>query len=320
MPISLSQLLSQVSPQTEARVKKARDATRGLIQEILRSECRLQLRTEQSNRKGEPAVQVPVEVVPGLPAVLENVTFPDNLALCLILSRYRVSLEQAEQGLAGLQGLIQELQRAPQWAGLVRSGEPAARETEQLVKSLLDLLNKEDPLKHLLGVEEDVLGAYIYQLHGLFLDDHPNAARIELYWAVIGLTAQWLAATPEDLTVLVLAHELAHAYTQLGADIDGRRWPVSAFAGTEKHVKEGLAQYYTERVLDRRQDKCPGAWKAYVDLLPRQPDAYRAHKPWIDDHTPEAVRLAMLEFRRSKQTKLADFQSRLTAAQVALGK
>ena len=50
---------------------------------------------------------------------------------------------------------------------------------------------------------------------------------------------------------MVLTHELAHAYTQLGADIDGRRWAAASFAKAETELKEGLAQYYTERVLRR---------------------------------------------------------------------
>jgi hypothetical protein len=61
--------------------------------------------------------------------------------------------------------------------------------------------------------------------------------------------SEWMGCTVEDLTVVVLTHELAHAYTQLGADIEGRRWPAAAFAAAESGLKEGLAQYYTDRVF-----------------------------------------------------------------------
>src|SRR4029077_10395808 len=43
----------------------------------------------------------------------------------------------------------------------------------------------------------------------------------------------WLGCDVEDLTVVVLTHELAHAYTQLGADIEGRRWAAPLFAKAE---------------------------------------------------------------------------------------
>ena len=40
---------------------------------------------------------------------------------------------------------------------------------------------------------------------------------------VIGLVSEWLGCAVEDLAIVVLTHELAHAYTQLGADIEGHR-------------------------------------------------------------------------------------------------
>jgi hypothetical protein len=104
------------------------------------------------------------------------------------------------------------------------------------------------PLKKVLSVREDFLGIYEYDARGLFADEQAiNRATIRLYWGVIGLVSEWLGCSIEE----VLAHELAHAYTQLGADIDGRRWAAPSFAKAETALKEGLAQYYTDRVLRR---------------------------------------------------------------------
>jgi hypothetical protein len=50
----------------------------------------------------------------------------------------------------------------------------------------------------------------------------------------------WLGCAVDDLAIVVLTHELAHAYTQLGADIDGRRWAAASFAKAETELKEGL--------------------------------------------------------------------------------
>ena len=117
---------------------------------------------------------------------------------------------------------------------------------------------------------------------------------------------------------MVLTHELAHAYTQLGADIDGRRWAAASFAKAETGLKEGLAQYYTERVLHRLERRFGGALKIFLDLVPRQPEPYQVHQQWGKKSSPEAVRRAMLEVRRWNEGKLADFSRRLDAAQKEL--
>jgi hypothetical protein len=113
---------------------------------------------------------------------------------------------------------------------------------------------------------------------------------------------------------VVLAHELAHAYTHLGRDIDGRRWEVQAFRDSEHALKEGLAQYYTARVAHRLLAQVPGCRAAYEALLPHQPRAYRAHVPWLADFTPEEVRYAMIAVRREASASLAEFERRLVGA------
>ena len=83
-------------------------------------------------------------------------------------------------------------------------------------------------------MSEDFLGVYEYDASGLFADEQAvNRATIRLYWGVIGLVSEWLGCVVEDLAIVVLTHELAHAYTQLGADIEGRRWAAPSFAAAE---------------------------------------------------------------------------------------
>lgn len=174
----------------------------------------------------------------------------------------------------------------------------------------------------MLAVREDILGVYKYEIesqNGLFFDDRQvNRASIRLYWAVLGLVSQWMGCRVEDLTLVVLVHELAHAYTQLGADIEGRRWPPVAFTKADIEVKEGLAQYYTDRVLQRLKRRYPESFTVYKQMLSRQPKAYRTHLEWINNSTPEAVRRAMLETRRRQEGKLSDFNRRLADAQQQL--
>src|ERR1035441_9475222 len=176
---------------------------------------------------------------------------------------------------AGVNGLIhlrQEFLSRPDPDEWVTATEADLRSTLTWATTLLKLLNQHDPLKIILAVEEDCLGVYQYDAAALLAEETTvNKAAIRLYWGVIGLVSQWMGCSVDDLTIVVLLHELAHAYTQLGADIQGWRWPAPAFATSETAVKEGLAQYYTDRVLRRLGGRYPGALKTYEDMLRGHP-------------------------------------------------
>jgi hypothetical protein len=43
----------------------------------------------------------------------------------------------------------------------------------------------------------------------------------------------------EDLTVVILSHELAHAYTHMGLDIDDRKWETESFRDSENPFERG---------------------------------------------------------------------------------
>jgi hypothetical protein len=263
--------------------------------------------------------QVPVKVEAGYPAVLKDIEFPDDIRRVMLLGRYRVLLEQTCAGATGLLKLRDELLRLPEPNKWTFASSSDLQSVANWAAVLLKVLDQHDPLKKVLSVREDFLGIYEYDAKDLFADERAiNHATIRLYWGVIGLVSEWLGCTLEDLSIVVLTHELAHAYTQLGADIEGRRWPAPSFAKAETALKEGLAQYYTDRVLRRLERRYRGALKVFLDLLPGQPEAYQAHQPWLENSSPEAVRRAMLEVRRWNEGKLADFNRRLDAAQKEL--
>ena len=138
--------------------------------------------------------------------------------------------------------------------------------------ALLKVLDQHDPLKKVLAVREDFLGVYEYDVRDLLADEKTvNRATVRLYWGVIGLVSDWIGCSIEDLSIVVLTHELAHAYTQLGADIEGRRWAAGSFAKAETALKEGLAQYYSDRVLRRLDRRHGGALEVFLGLLPARP-------------------------------------------------
>jgi hypothetical protein len=332
MAIRLTDLLDRIPAEVKNEVRRTLTKNRSIVQEALRTECRLVMRTAEEADENRPGGQVPVEITTGCPTVLKNILFPDEYEVILLLGRYRHALEQSRDGVKGLLHLREDLTRRASLSHWVLVDEKELQATTTWASTLLELLDKHDPLKKVLGVDEDILGAYEYHIRkhdrnsdirfGLFeqaRDEHAdekevNRATIRLYWGVIGLVAEWMGCKVEDLTIVVLTHELAHAYTQLGADIEGRRWPASAFAAAESGLKEGLAQYYTDRVLRKLERRFGGALKVYEAMLPGQPDAYRTHQNWVRDYSPEAVRRAMLEVRRWGETNLADFNRRIEDA------
>ena len=83
-----------------------------------------------------------------------------------------------------------------------------------------------------------------------------------------------LGVAMEDLAVVTLTHELAHAYTHLGCDIDGRPWNNDGFWRSGIPVIEGLAQFYTQTVAKRLADRRPGVQTAFEALLRRQHCTY----------------------------------------------
>jgi hypothetical protein len=97
---------------------------------------------------------------------------------------------------------------------------------------------------------------------------------------VIGLVAGVLGISAESLTVVVATHELAHAYSHLGRDIDGKKWETEAFARADLNIVEGIAQFYTEVVSRKLETRNPSVLPAYQELTEIQRGPYRVHEQW----------------------------------------
>jgi hypothetical protein len=318
MPINVSDLIARIPGSVERTVKQTRDKHRSALQEAMRSESRLQFRMQAETDERRTSAQVPIGITPGLPVALATQTLPDNFERVLAIGRYRIALEKVRDGGAKLEPLRDELSQMPDAHHWVSIEKGALQSTSDWAERLLRFLDAYDPLKRVLAVDSDILGAYFYDADDMFHDPFlVNRANIQLYWGVIGLLSGWLGASVEDLTIVVLTHELAHAYTQLGADIQGYRWPAATFAKADHALKEGLAQYYTHCVLMRLKTRYTGALDAFQKMLPKQPEAYRSHTKWVT-LSPEAVRRAMLEVRRQGEGKLVAFEERLRTAQASL--
>lgn len=320
MAVRLADLLSEIDPDTYHRVDHTRKRVGAALREALRQETGLLLNRQEVSPADErhSTVTVPVSLVVGLPEPLRDCAFNDDLALVLEISRYRRGLTQAEAGLHGVGPLINQLASHGQGQLLLKGREQAFAFTMDLVKELLGLIDRNDPIKRILAVDQDVLGAYIYQASPGAGYNAAAEGRVELYWCVIGLVAAMLGASVESLTAVVLIHEVAHAYTHIGADIDGERWGNHDFARSDHALKEGLAQYYTDLVSRRLDNQVAETHATYQALLDRQPDAYRTHLGWVKDFKPEEVRLAMIGIRRAGPGELRSFHQALGEARARL--
>ncbi len=299
----IQDLLKFLRPDTEEQVAEAYSRHNRMIRQAIRNEIRMSLVTRGLEaEESETRIRIELDKV-GLPELVATIPIEDHEWLVALLSIYQPYLTMLRDSGAQVARLIlmPELKELPEVMTLGR----AAPEAHQLADALLKRIKLLDLVGRILAIDEDVLGIYEYDLK----DRSPS--KIKLYWGVIGLVSQAQELDLESLTAVVLAHELAHAYTHLGFDIDGRRWPTQAFYQSDRPVKEGLAQYYTARVMERLKDRLPLGPETYAKLLLKQPDPYHAHEPWIENYTPEVVRAALITSRGERPLKIMLFNNEL---------
>jgi hypothetical protein len=299
LPIYLTELIEKLPSDTAERVKRAKDKHNARIREALRHETGLKLTRGASESTSASSTTVPIKIVAGLPAVLADFNIPDEHRLSLLISPWRHQLRQLRDSAKSIErNLLPSLAVHTQGFNLIKGRQLHLKPANELAEDLLKEGDKYDLATNILAVEEDILGRYLYRKTTLF-----NAAdcSIELYWGIIGLIAAQVGVDLEDLTVVILAHELAHAYTHMGLDIDDRKWETQSFHASEKPVIEGLAQHYTMLVSKRMAGQVPNALSAYRTLLECQPAAYQVQKPWETAFSPEQMRSALIGTRRSEK-------------------
>ena len=232
--------------------------------------------------------QISVRVVDGLPAPLsEKLEHTDALALVAL---NRSLLKEVVGGTRFMESEWNNVTGAGSGDGGT-AGPPEIRLVRETAESWLKLLEKHELGTALGEINEDVLGAYFYK-----------DSEVRIYWLAIGIYAALYSVPVEALTFVVLAHELAHAYTHVGADIDGHTWTTDEFASTDIAIIEGLAQFYTEVVCGKLKEQMPGALPAFETLLRHQSEIYRTHRKWIgktERNSGEIVRVSLVECRRS---------------------
>jgi len=290
---------------------KCKEVVAGTIQrweDKLRERVRLEmvLKLADDSAWGRQVQRVGVILSDGLPIALAPYERDLTTTLAEIAGMFRPDLQGFSAGAAALSQLLDRLGSIDAgWADRTKAETPRIEALQTLVMQLLELAKRATFTDALKKIDEDVLGAY-FPLGKKLRGAGPPV--IEIYWTVIGAVAKTIEVDVEGLTLTVLAHELAHAYSHLGADTDGNRWPDDAFCQSSVFIKEGIAQYYTEKtVLWFSQRHIGAPHYAYSEFLKLQGEPYHIHEHWSKEFSPETVRAAIIECRNSQVTETSSF-------------
>jgi hypothetical protein len=297
---TVRELITEAGETAKDAVESAKTRYLDQVRGILRDLTRLKF----SDRQGVESqhTSVPIRIVEGLPQALEsmaNEQLPSGERWGIETIGLWAQDIKSLRGLAErLEPLVSRLDEIPEWAQRSDDYRFWLDGSTKLAISLQEHAARAELLKRITEINEDVLGVYMPTARLI-----PDKGQIELYWVVIGAVARLLGVDTEALAVVVMAHELAHAYTHLGLDSNGSRWEDN-FWYCDRGILEGLAQYYTHMMAramkeERGYDK---VWTAYDQMtqLQQKNEAklYVNHLEWVKNISPEAMRFALLDIRR----------------------
>lgn len=275
-----------IPPDAEERVNRAYKEFRQIVRTHIRSETRLTLADEDSRDN------VPVKIVDGFPTRIAQLidSNQDRTLWRLILA-----LPKLGGIIDGLGLLVENWDEFERWLELppaVQGSKPSLDKSIEVAKALQALAVTKKIFEQLKEINEDILGVYRF--------GDREGPRVEIFWMAHALFAGAFGLRIEDLTVVTLAHELSHAYTHIGRDIDGKAWIEPGFGKSDLAVVEGLAQFYTLAVAEKLNIRAPGVLPAFKKLLEFQSAPYKAHEDWLKaspKQRGESVRFAMLRAR-----------------------
>jgi hypothetical protein len=290
-------LLKEYDPELERRVSRSFRQWNNVLRDQPRNEMGLRLSI------GDETQAVPARVVPGFPAPFRDVLegIPPGLW------RFLLRLPALEATVKGLDSVIEIYSGI--WSHAIPnqvppSMSPSVADAREFCDNLLSTLQRIEIGQKLGTINEDILGAYFFRL-----------PEVHVYWMVIGLVAGVLGISAESLTVVVATHELAHAYSHLGRDIDGKKWETEAFARADLNIVEGIAQFYTEVVSRKLETRNPSVLPAYEKLTEIQRGPYRVHEEWAkrksagkDAPMPQAGEIVRATLVQCRSRQVSDYR------------
>lgn len=290
--IKWARLVNAQSPKIYDKIHQAYKRWNQPVREYLRAETGLRMNV------GEDSQSVPVTLEYGLPDHFKQALSDfENAGLeWLLLNRPKIkdsieglSLISEGSDLFGVDSLLNN-KHIPQ--DKIASSIEIAK-CKNTFESLLKIADDYVFTKRIFAINEDIFGMYT-----------PYRPAVKIMWLPIAIVSMSEGIDPEALTVIVLAHELAHAYTHVGRDIDGNQWDTEDMIKADLEIVEGLAQYYTEAVCERLAPRFPKALEVFNLFLENQPECYTAYLKWFGDgeRSGEVIRSALLECRAKSIT------------------
>jgi hypothetical protein len=298
-----------VPPDSQERVTRASKQWNSSLRGHIRGATGLKL----TDREGKSGMDIPVKVVEGFSDELARLIDQHHDPVLWKLIIGQPKLGGLVEGVSFLLDVWSDLERWPKLPARLRSGDRALARSRVLAEKLQQLIVAEKIGKEISKFSTDILGIYRFR----------PASSIELYWMPIAMVSAMLDLKIEDLTVVVLIHELAHGYTHLGNDIDGQSWSTTGFANSDADVVEGLAQFYTAMITEEMAGKMPGPKLAYDRFLELQSGAYREHEKWLKQFTErrsEVIRFALIAARSQGHVNIRSWRSLMKAASHNLAK
>ena len=286
-----------VPPDAEERVNRSFKQWNQIVRDHIRTETGLKL------SDGDTRNAIPVRVVDGFPVELSQLIdqYRDPVMWRLIIGQPKLG------GLIeGLKFLLREWDQFEQWRSLpelAKNGHSVLDRALQIATSLQQVALADKVVQQIKSIQKDILGVYRFPAG--------QGSSIELYWLPIAVVAAMIDVAIEDLTVVVLIHELAHGYTHIGRDIDSKSWDNNGFRDSDLGVIEGLAQFYTEVISERLAIRTPGILKAYKELLKLQSGPYLAHQDWMKGdkrQIGETVRFTLIAARGQNRVNYDHWQ------------
>jgi hypothetical protein len=290
-----------VPPDAEERVNRSFKQWNQIIRDHIRTETGLKL------SDGEGRFAISVRVVRGFPVTLARLIdqYRDPVMWRLVIGQPKLG------GLIeGLEFLLATWDQFDQWPPLpeaARDGQPTLERALAIALSLQQVALAEKVAQQIKDIHEDILGVYRFQ--------RGQGSSVELYWLPVAMVAAMLDVAIEDLTVVVLIHELAHGYTHVGRDIDGTSWD-DGFGESDLEVTEGLAQFYTEVISERLAVRTPSLFAAYQALLKLQSGPYLVHRDWLKGdrrQIGETVRFTLIAARSQGRIQYDHWQGLMGA-------
>ncbi|HZU38192.1 MAG TPA: hypothetical protein VFA18_19875 [Gemmataceae bacterium] len=275
-----------VPPDAEERVNRSLKQWNQIVRDHIRTETGLKL------SDGDSRFAIPVRVVRGFPVTLAQLIdqYSDPVMWRLIIGQPKLG------GLVqGLEFLLRGWEQFEKWPSLpetARNNRSVLDRALSIATSLQQVALADQVVQQIKQIHEDILGVYRFQ--------PGQGSAVALYWLPVAMVAAMLDVSIEDLTVVVLIHELAHGYTHIGREIDGASWSDIGFGESELDVTEGLAQFYTEVISQRLSVRTPSLFRAYESLLSLQSGPYLAHREWLKGDRKqigETVRFTLIAAR-----------------------